>query len=816
MSKDFSKYQRLIDQFSGQVLNSEFEARYAVATKKMPKTERFLLKMELKRLASPCTRLVDLRGHVDGECRSFEHDNRIHYLDDIAIKVFQESTNNYGSYTFGVYEAVMNTENNFRVIYKKEKNLSRTDSASTPVAKVVGKTQYHAKRYNFGPYYNRCEERMNFAIAIQVYFENHSKAIEATSSDVSTNGCKFRFNSLESIAINQIIDIRFSGLEGEFQFGKDDKFSYQIKNIQVLDNIQLIGVERVYTLDEKRDGFKQFLTGFIQGNKRRYKINLDNTITALQSRSFEQFILPKSNELPIFICDNKEVIKPRYALTCHNNQKVFEYWQDEKRHSHLHCLITTTRLMRLKKAKILGKSLIVYSFKHYSKGKSYFYTVDDVQLQGDDLFKQQFLGFAAAKASFAITQLSLLDFDKEKAESPLTLANVLAKKDQYLNLPCPKQVKVLLSQLNSIVVAHQIDDENITQFYQALPYENINTAKLKQFGHKRELVEQTIDNIGINSNDHRQESRFNYKTPIVVTIDNNTWHGKSHDFSANGIKVEFDQPVALKQGVVIYVSFPELQKITSAFELKSLPYEVMRVSNDNALVNLRAHVEKHQHIGRSFFKALINKNKSKLSTNDRATSAPGLAKALRNIYSASSDSLALIIQTSGSRYKIEAITTNQDNSKLLNYCQHLSDRKQYYNLYPLLNNQQATSLMNNTLKRIKPGDAPISDVLYLSFNLDKESVEQAVTSKLDSELQSEKLKKMFISKAIKRGHFLCLQVKLSRAEEPDMELLNPELSYISSYAIHRGKQIEQDIWSVAGIVQVFDITQETLIRHHLS
>jgi hypothetical protein len=48
-----------------------------------------------------------------------------------------------------------------------------------------------------------------------------------------------------------------------------------------------------------------------------------------------------------------------------------------------------------------------------------------------------------------------------------------------------------------------------------------------------------------------------------------------------------------------------------------------------------------------------------------------------------------------------------------------------------------------------------------------------------------------------------------------MDHLNPELSYISSYAIHRGKQIEQDIWSVCGVIQLLDITQETLIRHEL-
>jgi len=58
-------------------------------------------------------------------------------------------------------------------------------------------------------------------------------------------------------------------------------------------------------------------------------------------------------------------------------------------------------------------------------------------------------------------------------------------------------------------------------------------------------------------------------------------------------------------------------------------------------------------------------------------------------------------------------------------------------------------------------------------------------------------------------------MKLSRAAGPDMNHLNPELSYISSYAIHRGKQIEQEIWSVAGIAQIFDITQEVIFRYRL-
>lgn len=814
MTKDFSKYQSIIDQFRGRVTSKDFEVRFASLTEKIPKTERFLLKMELKRLSGPCTRLIDLRGHVDGECRPFEHENRTHYLDEVAIKTFEESFFEYKGYTFGVYEAVMNTENNFRVIYQKEKKQLTSPDNAASASKVFEKTQYPAQLFTFGPYHNRSEERMNFAIAIHVYI-NDEFFSEATSSDLSINGCKFRFNKIQNISTKQIVTIKFIGLENEFQFGKDDKFSYEIRNIQEVDKLQLVGARRIYEDENAKDGFKQFLTGFIQGNKRRYKINLENTISALQSRSFEQFVLPKSNELPLFIEDIDGEPKPRYALTCHNNQHEYQYWQDEKRQSALSFLVTPERLLRIKKATKEGKSLLVYSFIHISQGKHYFYTADNIQLEGDAEFKHQFLGFASSKASFRVTQLDYITLNTELCDSPLTLANTLAKKDLYLNRLTPDDVKSTLLTLSAIITAKSISTTDNDSFYQSLPFENINTSKLKNFGHKRMTKNNDVDDVGINYNNQRQEPRFKYKTTALVVSKKVEFKGVSHDFSTSGLKVEFEKAAVLVKGDIVNITFPQLQKITSSFELKSLPYEVMRVNTTKTVVNLRVYVEKHQHIGRSFFKALIDKNKDKLTPDEYAMLSPGMAKALRNIYSASAKTISLMIQTSGSRYKTEVITTNDKNSRILSYCKRLSDRNQHFNLYPLLNNLQATSLLNNTLKKMQADDQPVSDVLYISINLDNQMIDKAVMTKLDSELSSDLSKKMFIKKALKRGEFFCLQVLVSRAVEPDMAYLNPELSYISSYAIHRGKQLEQEIWSVAGIVQVFDITEEALLRYEI-
>ena len=75
---------------------------------------------------------------------------KTHYLDDLARQVFEENVNYYGGYTFGVYEEVTNTENNFRVIYQKEKANIQTPGVVEP-QRIFEKTQYPAQLYSFRP-----------------------------------------------------------------------------------------------------------------------------------------------------------------------------------------------------------------------------------------------------------------------------------------------------------------------------------------------------------------------------------------------------------------------------------------------------------------------------------------------------------------------------------------------------------------------------------------------------------------------------------------------------------------------------------------
>jgi len=816
MSTDFSKYQKIIDNFRGEVNKPSFDIKFTQSTKQLAKTEKFLLKMELKRLASACTRSIDLRGLVDGDCKLFEYSGQSHFLDDVAVRVFEENVEEYKGYTFGVYEAVKNTENNFRVIYQKEKkNIEQTKTQEKSIEspkKTSDKTQYPITVFPLNQYHDRIEERMNFVISLAIVLEsNQQKSV--SSIDISVKGLKFRLNSKDPLYLDQKITVIFKGLENEFQFSKGEALVYQVKNIHSDANTQLVGCQRIDSADG--DSFEKFLLGYIQGNKRRYKINLENTISALQSRIFEQYVLPKINELPIFFGLSNNRVSPRYVLTTYNNQPIFQYWQDEENNSNLHFLVNEDRLTRLLKRHKQGKSLLVYSFVHQNQGKDFFYTVDEDQLSEDNSFSSTFLTFSAKKSSFAVTKLTYFTVNKLSTYSPFTLSNTQELKKQYINLPPSEEVLDCIDSLSFSVVASDITHKTSIDQYQHFSNDEIDVRKLKKFGHKRLKEKLVVEELGVTYKNHRQEPRFIYNTPVILECERVQWKGDSVDFSISGLKVVLDKSAVLSVGDIVYITFPNLQKITSSHDLKKLPYEVVKINKNKTVINFRVHIKEHQHVGRSFFKLLIYKNKDKLTADEYTLLVPGLAEALRTHYAQNMQVPTLVVQTSGSRYKIEALVTNDNGNEFLQQLNKLSDRKNYYNFYPLITKLYKDNFIDSSLKSLIINGEPISEVLFISIAKNFEQIDRDVSIKFDNELNTSELRENFIKQALENGHFFCFQLKISRTNKPDLEYLNTELSYISSYAIHRSKQIEQDIWSVVASIQYIDITHEVLFSHGL-
>jgi hypothetical protein len=46
-----------------------------------------------------------------------------------------------------------------------------------------------------------------------------------------------------------------------------------------------------------------------------------------------------------------------------------------------------------------------------------------------------------------------------------------------------------------------------------------------------------------------------------------------------------------------------------------------------------------------------------------------------------------------------------------------------------------------------------------------------------------------------------------------MDMLQLEMNYVSMYALHRAKELEENLWAISGCVHLVDITDEVLLRY---
>ncbi|MEI8609923.1 hypothetical protein P4S70_13400 [Enterovibrio sp. Hal110] len=77
---------------------------------------------------SPFLRPIDLRGKVQGECRSYTLSGLTHWMDDVALNLYHRRLDVYqGQLTQGLWdELAYNTPNSHRVLQRNWKRASLT------------------------------------------------------------------------------------------------------------------------------------------------------------------------------------------------------------------------------------------------------------------------------------------------------------------------------------------------------------------------------------------------------------------------------------------------------------------------------------------------------------------------------------------------------------------------------------------------------------------------------------------------------------------------------------------------------------------
>lgn len=796
------EYADLLNQLKVLLGAPDFEQVFANLTSDLPKPKQFLLKMELKRLAQPCNYYVDLRGLVDGKVEAYDYQGRTFYFDEVASNVFEKGLKRYGKFNIALYEELQNTENSFKVMQKRaDESEKRRQELGIPADDDANA----AKIVRFTSYAIRNEERMNFSIPLEV--TAGGKTFPATSTDISVSGSKIKVLKRYRLAPEQIIHVQLTGLERDFTLGLKQGIEYQVVAVEPsADNYSYVRLKRTYAEDIAN--FDEFLKNFINGNKRRYKVNLENTLDAVIIKGYEQYYLPRVGTLPVYLSEDHGIFTPKAVLTTENSRDVVSYFRDENQALVLHQILNNRRLKTWQQ---LGKpqyQTLMYCFTHTAGGKVYFYSATLAELNEVPALKALFFGFASQRESFRVFNVQLLPASAEDAVIPLSLPNTTDEEVKRLNKPPNARVLGVINPIRYLVTFTDVSQGHMTQCYQRVEFDQSLVNKLKVFGHPKLDSYPQIEVTPLEYINLRGEARYLYRSDIRFESEDGQWfEGHTRDFSVSGMQVELTAPCHLQKGQKVKLSLPDFQKITKKYSLQELPYEVMAVSKSLTIVNLRAvqNVENHQ--GKAFFAHLVDNNKDRLTIAAESPKFPRLSEALRNIYTRGLWQMSMYLHRFGTRYQLDVVGTGRYPMRLVQLLQRYRSNPEKVDLKGLFQRDELTTVIIAALKKMKRQDKPYAFDLMLLVDPEQRAQAKAITTLVVTPQHNSAEIQAKVRKAASDKLVLCFRIWFSRTGRPDIDYLAKELNYVSVYAIHRAKELEEELWNVVAVGDVQDITE---------
>ncbi|MCW8092999.1 PilZ domain-containing protein [Alteromonas sp. ASW11-130] len=814
MNQDLQQYADIIEQLKPMVNSPQFDQVLKELTAALPREKRFIIKMEMKRLARKCVRSIDLRGQVSGECELYEHDGIKHYLDNVAIETFERQLRIFGHYCFGVYEAVQQTDNNFRVMRERAESgiVATTSDSENRLASSM--ERYNVPVVNLLTYAQRQHERMNYAVAVELVTEDFTH-YRGNSVDISTEGIRVKLSNEARLNKDDRVSVHFRGLEEEYALDKKNGIVYNVLATTRKKGSVYVALRR--SKDFPNGAFDKFLEKFIHGNKRRYKVNLSNTIEAVQNKSLEQYFSPRSPALPIFLDLTENRIIPRFAMLNEVNREIMDYWSDEQGELKIGFLINTSRLETLLKKPKDQREIFVYSFTHLQNEKVYFYSASTSELNAKDVLKSAFLGFGSRKASWRVFKLSLCDMSPNQAHVPLSIPDSVGTKIKKQNNPPSARLMSRLKHLRYIVHITDVTSEDGQQIYNKNKFNRNSLSHLRVFGHARNKPLAEIKGFRYRFHEQRLEARYLLRSNIELRskIDDQQIVGVSEDISVHGLRIELTGEFAGEIDHHVEIGFPKLQEMTSKHNVMALQYQVVHYNSEKNILHLKAVSGEQGQGARAFFDELIKSNRATLRSYPEEEEIPGMGHALRCINARNAPSLAFVLSKDGVRFEPEGAIIGHQDDRITQLACHFANKGEVNLEFMFRDRKLDSPFVQHGIKQVKVENKPIRRELFIAFDSSHKESRMAIIPRFDNRFVSEEMKEKFVHEALNRGQFIAMNVTLVTTGKPEMEMLQSEFNYVSVYAIHRAKELEEKMWSIVACSHLVDITDEVLMRYNV-
>lgn len=795
------------------------------------KAKRYFKQFKTSQQLRPCYQSIDMRGLVSDPCSRYLFNDRIHYLDDRSLIIYQEGVKRYhGVFTIETFEAVVNAPH-ARVREQQDGTaLSGLSDSGTvfphpdnelpePVSVAADKNIEDPDIIPFGYFKERREPRLQMICETEVRL--YGAQIKGVTRDLSVSGAQLFVDSEVSAQAGDEIYVSFMGLQREANGVDVYEIPYTVVGVEFQDEGVLLRLQRADA--GKWSQFDKFIEGLLKTRDPDSRLDIEDEYQSALAWHYERLYAENSALIPVFVGqdDAGDLRVQSLALTKANQflARFFCTSTDNYNFTPLclpHCLQTLQA----------GENLLIAMYRHQGETdrSQRIHSASSKEFASDEEFRS-FVRHVLSYPEHCIVKI----LPGSLPLKPVSAAKINLFSSKLRSLSS-EQAGALEAQIASLqFVAYMVD---MTAWGQQWANDESLQCKADQtawVGSEQRLIKTgevcsrlEIDWRSLNPDlirfgyvERRREHRYLAKTAVSVQIHDETVTGMTQDLSWHGMRILLPGEISVRQGSMIKLGLTTMQEKRDSIDLMNIPYRVvssLSVNADTVLMLERVAGNRDSALD-DFFAELITRNRHKLPVDTADVANAAAAGIFEAMQSANTPALAFFLgmdQEQGAC--MQYIGLPADGNQLAENIRH--DKS---NGFGYLFSQKLVKAMYDAVQLAlrQPGSEQAARPAFeFELIVSQDTASDAPAGlNVDSEIDSTNAQQWLATcrERMAANNWCGLKVVVNGAQAVEDTLFDTLLTVIRGESKHRAIKLSDAVISVTGCGEIFDITDELVL-----
>lgn len=768
-------------------------------------SERFLIKMEIKRLSQPCSRVIDLR-EMFPDSEPVHYNNLCHFLDKQSKDVFFESIDrNGGMYTIYLYESIVNKakqvhSKELKKRKEKEKSVSITDRLNNNISLIPLVNTAEAVTENCAV--GSCVELFSkdpLNVKDKTPFSITDSAIDLVC--VTKKVIMVDFDAAELHEVSRTIFISLSGHTGGLVFSQDIVLAVTVQSFKTFKRGGKEKVRYYLTLDRAKSKdaqmatFKQYLIAYEKAKRAYFESLVPALIGNVKAKAYEQFITSCNSSVTLLVARFREYYRPSVTIKTKANQAFMDRIGINN-HTAIERVLLTSKIQNAISTNASFREIGVWV-----RGKtSYWLTlteyVNAIETGGLNIRSTEDLMFIDIEGK-AISPMQTYRHEQVVSQDIAREFNVLEHNlsSDVSALLRGSGYQIILSERNDI---KQIFTDAFEKDADKDLFDESTLIPLPSTKYRSPIVV-----IDAQLDDIRREDRFVHEFPITITSVGEKVvgiSGKTVNISSKGLCVQLSDLTSVEEGRDVKISIDMRGVGGPVIEQQS--YLVLG-KNSNNCVRLVVNQNPKKHKAARLLKRFIMRDGVKLLPSGANSSRDfQLSKSLRTIFARNLDACPFYIHKSKTNWSVTGLSMMEGSSFSIPLLPTKSLKESFADIL----NNAAFRASCAKLMSLSERDCGNKEAYLVVMPITIADETSYYICSVDDVLNNKKHREFFSDQAMKRSDISILSINIAKVKHVTDKFYRDELDLLHTISQSASHDIRDEIAGVSFVGGMRDVT----------